>query len=122
MSTSSGLPRHDGSAPRQQDQSIGELPGQGEVVHGAEHGQAALAAQGVDQLQRLDAPPEVERTGGLVEEEDGRLLGQGPGEHQALQLATRQRPQPTLGHGRQVERPEEVGAHAAVLGPSRTPK
>ena len=60
--------------------------------------------------------PEVERAGGLVEEQDRRLLGQGPGEDEALQLPARQRRESTLGHGGQVEGVEQLPAHAAVLG------
>ncbi len=72
---------------RQQDQPVGELSGQRQVVHGAEHGQPVLEAQGVDDLERVDTATEVEGAGGLVEEEDRRLLGQGPSEDETLQFA-----------------------------------
>ncbi len=116
MSTSSGLPVATARPVGEKDQAVGELAGQGEVVQGAEHGEASLAAQRVDQLEGLDPPAEVERAGGLVEEQDRRLLGQGPGEHQTLQLPARQGGEAALRHGAEVEGVEELRAHPSVLG------
>ena len=48
----------------------------------------------VDQLERLDSAAEVERAGGLIEEQDRRVLGEGPGQHESLKF--------TAGHRREV--------------------
>jgi hypothetical protein len=53
-------------------------------------GQAVVAAQLVDQVQDLLLVTDVQRRGGFVEQQDGRLLGQRPGQECPLPLAARQ--------------------------------
>ncbi len=77
----------------------------------------------VHDLERIDAAAEVEGAGGLVEQQDGCFLGQGPGQDEALQLAARQRAQsagpPCAARSR---RSEQLGAHLVVLCAFSKPK
>ena len=106
-------------AAAQEDQAVGELAGQGQVVHGAQHGQPALASQLVDELERVDSPTEVQRAGGLVEEEHGRLLGQGPGQDEPLQLPADRVPSGAVRHGAAGRGARAARRTPAVAPPSR---
>ena len=55
-----------------------------------DHGEPVGEPEPVDELQHLLLVAEVEGGGGLVEQEHGGLLGQRPGEHDALPLAAGQ--------------------------------
>jgi len=104
----------------EQEQTIGVLGGEREIVHRAEHGQAAVAAQLVDQLEGLLAATDVERGRRLVEEQDGRLLREGPRDHRPLALAAGQRPEPSSREGQKVEPGESRSRRRSVspaLGP-----
>ena len=97
-------------AAREQQQPVGELPGQREVVHGAHHGQTPLPAQLVDDLEGLHPVRQVECARRLVHQEDRRLLGQGPRQDHPLALTSRegrQVPRRQLG---QLEALEQAGA------------
>ena len=87
----------------EQHQLVGELAGQGQVVHGADHGQVQVVAEGVDQLEHLLLVADVQAGGRLVQQQHRRLLGQGPGQHGPLALAAAERVEPAGGEAGQVE-------------------
>ena len=78
----------------EQDQLVGELAGQGEVVHGADDRQVEVVAEGVDQLQHLLLVADVQAGGGLVQQQHRGLLGQGLGQDDPLALAAAQGVEP----------------------------
>jgi hypothetical protein len=57
-------------------------------MHRAYDGESALDAKFIDEFERLDSSAEVERAGGLVEEQDRRVLGECPGQHKSLKFTT----------------------------------
>jgi hypothetical protein len=67
-------PSRDDLTSGQERQLVGELRGEGEVVHSTDHREPALDAKFVDELKGFDASPQVEGAGGLVEQENGRVL------------------------------------------------
>ena len=98
----------------EQDEPVGELPGQGEVVDRGEHAEGPLPAQFVDQLKGIDPAAEIERARRLVEHQDRRLLGQGAGEDQPLRLASRHRSDTATSHVGQRHPVEQVQADSPV--------
>ena len=62
-----------------------------------------VAAQRVDQLERLLLAAEVERARRLVEQQDRSVLGERARQHGALQLAAAERAEPSRGKRAQVE-------------------
>ena len=100
----------------EEQQPVGELPGQGEVVNGGHDGERPLPAQRVDQLERVDPAAEVQGAGRLVEQQDRRLLGQGASQDEPLQLAAGQRPQLAGRHGGQGQPVDQLGADPPVGG------
>src|SRR6266508_636120 len=84
---------HDLASTVEEQELPGELPGEGEVVHGAHHGEVRLEAELVDELKDLLLVADVQSRSGLVEQEDRSLLGQGPAEHRPLDLSTGERPE-----------------------------
>ena len=89
-STSSALPSATTWPSIEQQQPVGVLAGEAQVVHGRDHCQLVVAAQRVDELKRLLLAAEVERARRLVKEQDRCLLGKRPGEYDPLQLAAAQ--------------------------------
>ena len=55
-----------------------------QVVHGAEHREAPGLVQIFEDLEDLQLLAHVQRRGGLIQEQDFRVLGQGPGDHHPL--------------------------------------
>src|ERR1700677_1908658 len=68
--------RTDNGAPGQQQELVSELCGESEVVHGADHGEAAFHAKLVNEFQCLDASAQVHRARRFVKQEDGSILRQ----------------------------------------------
>ncbi len=89
--------------------------GEREVVHGADDRETVLAAQPVDQLERLLLVTDVERTRGLVEKKDRRLLGDRPRDDEALPLPAGQRADVAAGEPREVQPLDDVVHHAEVM-------
>ena len=58
---------------------------------GKQNGLAAVVGEGLQQAHRLDAAGDIEEGRGLIEDDDGRLLGQRTGYHGLLPLAVAQR-------------------------------
>ncbi len=108
-----------GAAPRdaplvQQHQRAGVLAGGGQVVQRGQHGDAAAAAQLVDQLEHPLGVPDVQARRRLVEQQHPRLRGQRAGQHHALALAAGQGGQPPPGEPRHVQPPGGLGGGLAV--------
>jgi hypothetical protein len=102
-----------GRKPRDVDHAIGDAIAHVLVVKDAEDGHAGRLAL-VDQVDDHAAVRGVERGGRLVEQQDGMLADEAPGDVDALLLAAgergwRQRPQP-LGPIEPLEQP--LGARA----------
>jgi len=74
----------------EQDKLVGVLPGRGQVVQRADHGQAVSAAQLIDQLKHVLLVADVQRGGRFVEQDDARFLGQCPRQHDPLYFAAGQ--------------------------------
>ena len=72
---------------RQQDDALGVLAGEHEVVQRRHHRHAVLAAQLVDDLEHGLGVPEVEGGRRLVEQQHPGVLRECPGEDGALALA-----------------------------------
>ncbi len=89
------LGRH--PAPVEEHQAVGVLGRQGEVVQGSEHGDGALPAQALHQVEHLLLVADVERGGRLVEEQHRRILGHRPGQHHPLPLPSGQGPERPVG-------------------------
>jgi hypothetical protein len=99
----------------EQRQPVGIEAGEGEVVHRADHREAVLAPQPIDELERLLLVPDVERAGGLVEQQDRRLLRECPCDHEPLALATAHRAEVSAGEVHQIEPLEHAGHHRPVV-------
>ena len=84
------FPIGDDRAPVEEEEAVGVLTGEDEVVHRGEHGHRPLAAELVDELEDLLLVAEVESGRRLVEEEERRLLAERPREHRPLRLASRE--------------------------------
>src|SRR5579884_3317920 len=87
---SRGAHLHDPTA-LHEDASVGHLAREPQLVRHHHHGHS-LACQLPDDLQHLADELGVEGTGRLVEKDDPRLHGQGPGDRDSLLLAPRQLP------------------------------
>ena len=98
----------------EQDQVVGELPGHGQVVHGADHRQVQVVAEAVHQLEDLLLVADVQAGGGLVQQQHRGLLGQGPGQDGPLAFAAAQRVEPPVGEGAQVEVVQDRGHDVEV--------
>ena len=68
-------------------------------MHRRHDGQPVLAPQPGDELERLLLVADVERARRLVEQQDRRLLGERPGDHEPLALAAAQRAEPAPANG-----------------------
>ena len=84
-------------------------------MHRRDDRQAVLATQPVDELERLLLMADVERAGRLVEQQHGRFLGEGAGDHQALTLAAAQPRQLAVGERDEVESFEHAVDHRPVV-------
>ena len=74
----------------QQDEAVGELARQREIVHGGHHGERALPPHVVDEFQRIHPAAEVQRARWLVEQQHRGLLRERAGQHRPLRLAAGQ--------------------------------
>jgi len=74
----------DDAAPGHQDDPLGELTSDVQVVHCTEHRQLPLAAEPVDQFHDLLLGADVEACGRLVEEKNRCVLSEGAGNHHPL--------------------------------------
>ena len=101
----------------EQEEPVGVLGGERDVVHRRDHRQLALLAQRRDQLERLLLAAEVERGRRLVEQEQGRVLRERPAEHGALLLAARERLQAPLRERAEVEAGERPARRLQVGRP-----
>ena len=99
----------------QQGQPIAVEPRQGEVVHRRDHGEPVVVAEAGDQFERLLLVADVEGAGGLVEQQDRRLLGEGTGDDEALLFAAAQRAESPIGELAEVEPFEDAGHHRPVV-------
>ena len=87
------------------------LGGRGHVVVVGDHeDRLAARVEAAEQLDDLVAALGVEGAGGLVGQQQRRLVGQGPGDGQALALAAGERPGRRLGLVGQAEQVEQVAA------------
>ena len=84
-------------------------------MHRGDEGQPGLPTEQVEELQRLLLMPDVERGGGLVEEDDLRFLRERAGDHHTLFLAARERPEPALAVPHEVEPGERSGGRLPVV-------
>ena len=87
----------------EEQEPVGVLAGVREVVHGAQDGEAAVRAQGGDELEHLLLRADVEGARGLVEEEQRGVLRDRAREHGPLALAAAQRAEPPVEQVRPVE-------------------
>ena len=69
---------------------VAQLPDQREVVGDEQHGQVALVAQVLEELDDLGLDGDVEGGGGLVGDQQPRVAGDGDGDHNPLQHAAGQ--------------------------------
>ena len=83
-------------------------------MHRRHHREAVLAPQPCDQFERLLLVPDVERAGGLVEQQDRRLGHQRPRDHQPLLLAAAQLAEPAVAERREVELLERLADERPV--------
>ena len=93
-------------------EAVAELVGLFHVVGGEQDG-LAVAVQLAEDLPQGDAALGIEAGGGLVEEQDRRVVHHGPGHHEALGHAARQGQHRGLGPLAQAELLEQ----AVGLGP-----
>ena len=77
---------------------VGDLAHDGQVVGDEQHRHVEAPLQALEQLQDLRLDGHVERRGGFVGDQQGGLVGQRHGDHDALALAARQ----LVGKGRQA--------------------
>src|SRR5207245_10322371 len=101
----------------EKQQPVRVLARQREVVHRRDD-REPVAAERVDELERLLLATEVERGGGLVQGQVRRVLREGTGEHGTLELAAAERSERPIGEGAQLEplqRPLRSEAVAARL-------
>jgi len=82
-----------------------------------EQGREAVAApQAFDQLMHLDAGQRVQGTQGFVQQQQARLVHQGPGQGHALALPARQASRPLLGALGQTDLGQHGLGTRALLG------
>ena len=84
------------------DDALHEAPGEGEIVNDRDDGHA-LGVEAPEEGHHLHLVLHVEEAGGLIEEEDAGLLGEGEGDPGALTLAA-------------GEAPERAGGDVADIG------
>ena len=84
------------------DEPVGIAPGDVEVVGGDEHELAQVVGDGAEQCHRGVLALVVEEGGGLVEEQDGCLLGDGTCDHHLLPLTVAERGEVAVGKGLRV--------------------
>ena len=80
------------------------------VAVGDHQDRLALAVQAPEQLEDLTAAVGVERAGGLVGQQQRGLVGQGPGDGQALALTAGQHGRHLVGLVPQAEQVEQVSS------------
>jgi hypothetical protein len=68
-----------------------------------------LVLESLEEELHLLAELQVERAQGLVEEEDARVVHEGPGQGHPLLLAPRELGDPAALHARQLHQPEHLG-------------
>src|SRR5207247_7190155 len=103
-----GSPAGNEPASIEEQEPVGVLRREREVVHRAQHREAAVTAKRVDELERLLATTDVQRAGRLVEQQERRLLCERSCEHRPLSLAARQRAETTAGEPSQIEAGERA--------------
>ncbi len=108
------VPGNHDAAVVQQQEPVGELPGQREVVHHRQHGQRSFPAQLVHQFQGRHPAAQVQRAGRLVEQQHRRVLGQGAGQHRPLQFAAGQGAERAAGHRAELHPVQQPGADVPV--------
>lgn len=109
-----GRPRGDDPPVAHGDQEVGVPCGGGEVVEHHDDG-AALRGDFADQVQDFHCVADVEGAGGLVEQDDRGLLGEGHGEPAALTLAAGELVEPTPGQRGRTGGLQGAGDRALVL-------
>src|SRR6266545_4675135 len=75
-------------ASREEEQAVGDLGGQVEIVGDDENAQSLVPVETSQERHTLRLVAQVEMRGGLVEHEESRLLGERPREDDALALAS----------------------------------
>ncbi len=96
------------AGPEQED-AVGVLRGERQVVHRRHEGQPLLAPQVVEQVEGLLLVADVEGGRRLVEHDDPRLLGERARDHGPLPLTAAQCPEPPVGKPAEVEPLERPG-------------
>ena len=86
----------------EQDEPLGVLAGEREVVH-RRHDRQPVPAQRVDELEHELLPAEIECRRRLVEQQHRRLLRERAREHCALELAAAERAERPLGEAFELE-------------------
>src|SRR5947208_2222804 len=92
----------------EQEQTVGVLTCEREVVHGREHCQPAARTQRIDELKYVLLTTHVQRSCRLVEEKDGSVLGKSARQRRTLPLAAGERVEPAPRELRQVELDERL--------------
>src|SRR6266404_955398 len=100
---------------RQQHDALAEPDRLADVVGNEQDRQPGIAPDPLELLVEEVAGDRIERAERLVEQEDSRLLGEGPGERDALAHAAGQLVRPLPGKAREVDEIEEVGHGLAAL-------
>jgi hypothetical protein len=98
----------------QDDQPVGVLGRERDVVHRAEDREVAVLAQGRDELEGLLLAPDVERGRRLVEQEERRLLGECAAQHGPLLLSAAQGLKPPTDELPQIEATERAACGLEV--------
>ena len=80
---------------------------------GHHHDGLPAVVQALEESEHLGAALGVERTGGLVGQQQGGLVGQGPGDGKALALATGQNARSLPGLVRQAQEVKQVAGPGA---------
>ena len=122
--TSSTLPGRDDATVLHQDDAIGELRGDVEVVHHDEARELAVLHLAREQLVEIELVAHVEERARLVEEEHLRLLHERTRDRDALLLAAAQRMRRALGERDEIaalERLADDRARRARVGRIHAP-
>ena len=103
----------------EQQQLVGVLAGERQIVQRSHDRQRLVAAELSDEVQDVLLAADVERARRLVEQQDARLLGEGAGEHHALALATAERSESPGGHAERSSLSSAEPHGMLVVGPLR---
>jgi hypothetical protein len=107
--------------PGHADDALGKAAGQIDVVHVHDHRDAVLAAQVAHQRHDLHRGARVQRRGGLVGQQQRRLLHQRARDAHALALAARERIGAPVGEPGQADLVEQF-ERAIDVGPRKAPQ